>query len=199
MLERFRNLPIWALAVVMFVVLVVVRGGIDLVDPPRHTDWPAQLIGDAVYAVLLTALLSVRVSIARRRAGGTSALSAMRRSLNTGQVPDDADPSTWTPMLERWERQQRRSAWLAPVLCAVLALVSVWLLTQFADPIGIALVVLWVALGIWSVVQTRRVLPRIRRMLDTLRARGSAWTYPADAPTGGTAPAQPQAGAPSPH
>jgi hypothetical protein len=206
MFDRFQKMPLWGTGVTVFVVAFAARMGFALAFPARHQDLTEQAISALVYAVFLAVILTVGLARRRRRAGGTAALAAMQRALKTGDTPQDADPRTWTPQFTQWERQLRRARWFGPVFFGVLATLGVFL--AFAgDGLGTLsplLAALFVAVGVWSVVQAHHRLPRVRRVLDTLRQRGQQWTV-GDAPATatdaatGVDPAAPAAGARSPH
>ncbi|PZF61760.1 hypothetical protein DEI81_10175 [Curtobacterium sp. MCBD17_013] len=198
MLPLFRRWPLWAYAPMAFVVLFVLWYGLSSLQHP-HRNPDDQLVSALFYAVPMSVFVTVSVAVRRRRAGGTEQLLEMQRSLKTGSVPDDADPRHWTPQFERWDRQFRRDRWLNPVVFGAFAVLAVTMVVTGQVALGILFAAVFVGIGAWSTWQVHDRLPKIRRVLGTLQQRGSSWTYPADAPTGGTAPAQPQTGAPSPH
>jgi hypothetical protein len=120
-------------------------------------------------------VMTLVVARQRRRSGGADTMAEVTASLKTRRLPLDADPATWIPALEWRRRQFRRTMWLMPVLVLVLVAMGVAAVVLVpGSPAGWIIVVVFLALGVLSVEQARRTLPRIDDLLRQLRARDGA-------------------------
>ncbi|MFS4505876.1 hypothetical protein ACMA46_06520 [Clavibacter sp. Sh2141] len=123
-----------------------------------------------VTAMLFGALMAFVLGRQRRRSGGTSTNAEIQRAMTTGRLPADADPAVWMPALE-WRRAQlRRSVWALIPLAAFVLLGIVIVLTDPATPTGWLVLVVFLAVGAFSIAQTRRAVPRVDDLLRQLRA-----------------------------
>jgi len=169
-MPRFRSLPLRALLPVVFVLLAAMWLGIGVVVMPDDQPLLARVIGTVLYAGLMTVFFGVVISRARRTAGGADELSRMQAATKAGAVPPDVEPATWIPMLEKWQSQNRRDRWLAPVTFVGCLAVSIWL----ASTTGWAWLVFtlfFVVALISSTIGARRSSARLTRMLGDLRSR----------------------------
>jgi hypothetical protein len=190
-MDRIQRLPLPVLLPVMF---VAVGGGyflIGLATNPSREGVIARLIGALFYATGMTVAFGIVIAVRRRKAGGADAVAAMLRSIRTGVVPADADLTTWTPELERYQVRYRRNRWSVPVVFGVFALLFVSLGVA-VSPVWWLLLVLFLALGAYSMWDTRRALRNLTTTLGELRRRRDAaptWTMPrADADATWTLP-----------
>ena len=169
-MARFRSLPLLALLPLLFVLLAALWLGIGVVVMPGDQPLIARLIGTVFYAGAITAFFGVVISRARRGAGGVDELSRMQAAVKAGAVPSDVDSSTWIPTLEKWQDQNRRSRWLAPVMFTGFVALSLWLAST-AGPVWFVLALVFLALLIVSTVSAWRGYDKLTRMLDELRSR----------------------------
>jgi len=168
-MPRFRSLPLRALLPVVFVLLAAMWLGIGVVVMPDDQPLLARVIGTVLYAGLMTVFFGVVISRARRTAGGADELSRMQAATKAGAVPPDVEPATWIPMLEKWQSQNRRDRWLAPLTFAGCLVLSVWLATT--EWVWLVFTVFFVVALISSTIGARRRSTRLTRMLSELRSR----------------------------
>ena len=169
-MTRFRSLPLRALLPLSFILLVALWLGLGLLVMPGEQPLIARLLGTVFYAGAMTVFLGVVIRRARRGAGGVDELSRMQAAVKAGEVPSDVDTSTWIPMLEKWQDQNRRSKWLAPVMFTGFVALSLWL-GGTTGPVWFALALVFLALLIGTTVSSWRSYDKLTRMLDELRNR----------------------------
>ncbi|MBD8704994.1 hypothetical protein [Frigoribacterium sp. CFBP 13712] len=170
LMARFRSLPLRALLPLLFILLAALWLGIGVLVMPGEQPVIARLLGTVFYAGAMTVFFGVVISRARRGAGSVDELSRMQAAVKAGAVPSDVDSSTWIPMLEKWQGQNRRSRWLAPVMFMGFLALSLWLAST-ADPVWFVLSLVFLALLIVSTVTAWRGYDKLTRMLDELRNR----------------------------
>ncbi|MBM7411097.1 membrane protein implicated in regulation of membrane protease activity [Clavibacter michiganensis] len=172
--DRFQRAPLGIVFLVLAAIVFVVR---TLVGPLLLDDAlsPGRTIATLVSSLLIAGVMTFVVARQRRRSGGADTMADVTTSLKTRQLPLDADPAAWIPALEWRRRQFRRSLWLMPVLVVVLVAMGVAAaLLVPGSPAGWIIVVVFLALGIVSVVQARRTIPRIDDLLRQFRERDGA-------------------------
>jgi Kef-type K+ transport system membrane component KefB len=169
-MSRLRSLQLRALLPLLFVLLVAFWLGLGLLVMPGGQPLFARLLGTVFYAGAMTVFLGVVISRARRGAGGVDELSRMQAAVKAGEVPSDVDSSTWIPMLEKWQDQNRRSKWLAPLMFTGFVALSLWL-AGTTGPVWFALDLVFLALLIGTTVSSWRSYDKLTRMLDELRNR----------------------------
>ena len=169
-MTRFRSLPLRALLPLSFILLVALWLGLGLLVMPGEQPLIARLLGTVFYAGAMTVFLGVVIRRARRGAGGVDELSRMQAAVKAGEVPSDVDSSTWIPMLEKWQDQNRRSKWLAPVMFTGFVALSLWL-GGTTGSVWFALALVFLALLIGTTLSSFRSYDKLTRMLDELRNR----------------------------
>ena len=195
-MDRIRRLPLPALLPIMFVVVGGLYFLIGFLTSPEEP-MPQRVVGTLIYAVIFSAGFSILIAVRRRKAGGAGAVTAMQRTIRTGAVPPDVDTATWIAELERYRVRYRRNRWAVPVMFVVFAAVCVTLAIS-AGPVWWLFLVLFAALCVYSVWETRRALRNLESALEDLRRRpitsapagsapgtpqptaGAAWTLPGD-------------------
>lgn len=179
-MDRIRRLPLPALLPVLFVIVGGLYFLVGLAANPSREGIIARLIASLFYATGMTVVFGVVIAVRRRKAGGADAVAAMLRTIRAGAVPADADPATWVPELERYQVRYRRNRWSVPVMVAVFAALAVYLGVA-VSPVWWLLLVLFLALGAYSMWETRRALRNLATALGELRRRrdaGPTWTMP---------------------
>ena len=169
-MPRFRSLPLRALLPVVFVLVAAMWLGVGVLVMPADQPLLARVIGTVLYAGLMTVFFGVLISRARRAAGGVDELSRMQAATKAGAVPPDAEPSTWIPMLEKWQNQNRRARWLSPVAFTGSLALSVWLAST-TGWIWLVVSLFFVVALVSSMIGPRRSSARLTRMLRELRSR----------------------------
>jgi hypothetical protein len=169
-MTRFRSLPLRALLPLLFILLAASWLGLGLLVMPGEQPLIARLLGTVFYAGAMTVFLGVVINRARRGAGGVDELSRMQAAVKAGEVPSDVDSASWTPMLEKWQDQNRRSKWLAPVMFTGFVVLSLWL-AGTTGPVWFVLALVFLALLIGTTVSSWRSYDKLTRMLDELRNR----------------------------
>ncbi|MGU3409691.1 hypothetical protein ACLBWP_06250 [Microbacterium sp. M1A1_1b] len=176
-MDRFRRLPLPVLLPVMFLVAGGAYFVIGLATTGGREGFVGRLVSAVFYAAGLTAVLGVLIARLRRRAGGAAELSRIQRSVKTGSVPPDADPTNWVPSLERLQRQSRRNRWLGPLVFGSATVLAVWLAVT-SGPVWWLFVVAFVGFFAWTTFETRRALRTLPVMLAELRGRPLSPTAP---------------------
>jgi hypothetical protein len=201
-MDRIRRLPLPALLPILFVVVGGLYFLIGLLTSPEEP-MPGRLVGTLVYAIIFSVGFGILIAVRRRKAGGADAVTAMQRTIRTGEVPADADTTSWIPELERYRVRYRRNRWAVPIMFVVFAALCVTLALS-ASPVWWLFLVLFAALCAYSVWETRRALRNLDASLDELRRRpitsapaGSALGTPQ--PTAGAVWTLPSDGAPRPN
>ncbi|XNN87313.1 hypothetical protein ACL00T_13230 [Curtobacterium flaccumfaciens] len=148
---------------VLLPVLFLFAGGlwflIGMFVSPRDMSLLGRAIGAVFYAGAMTAFFGVWISRARRRAGGTTQLTDVQRGLKRGEVPEDADPATWTATVDEHHRQLRRSLWFGPVVFGVMIVLALWLALT-STPWWWFGVAFFVGFLLFSVITTPRALAK---------------------------------------
>ncbi|MBM7025711.1 hypothetical protein [Clavibacter zhangzhiyongii] len=189
--DRFQRAPLGIVFPVLFVIVVAVRLLLEAVMLEDGLTL-GRTIANVIGSLLIAGVLTFVVGRQRRRSGGADTMADVTTSLKTRTLPRDADPATWIPALEWRRRQFRRSLWLMPVLVVVLIAMGVAAVVLVpGSPAGWIIVGVFLVLGVVSVEQARRTIPRIDDLLRQLRERdgargtvdpaGSAPTRPAGA------------------
>jgi peptidoglycan/LPS O-acetylase OafA/YrhL len=196
--DRFQRAPLGIVFVVLFVLVVVIRLLLEAVMLEDGLS-VGRAIATVIGSLLFSGVMTLVVARQRRRSGGADTMAEVTASLKTRRLPLDADPAAWIPALEWRRRQFRRSMWLMPVLVLVLVAMGVAAVVLVpGSPAGWIIVVVFVALGVVTVEQARRTLPRIDDLLGQLRARdGGGVDQPVSQAGDATrqAPTSPAAGA----
>jgi peptidoglycan/LPS O-acetylase OafA/YrhL len=197
--DRFQRAPLGIVFVVLFVLVVVIRLLLEAVMLEDGLSL-GRAIATVIGSLLFSGVMTLVVARQRRRSGGADTMAEVTASLKTRRLPLDADPATWIAALEWRRRQFRRSMWLMPVLVVVLIAMGVAAVVLVpGSPAGWIIVVVFLALGVVSVEQARRTIPRIDDLLRQLRARdGAGAPDPHGAQAGDAtrqAPTSPAAGA----
>ncbi|OUE21927.1 hypothetical protein BFL34_00398 [Clavibacter michiganensis] len=194
--DRFQRASLGIVFLVLAATVFVVR---TLIGPLLLDDAlsPGRMISTLVSSLFIAGVMTFVIARQRRRSGGADTMAEVTTSLKSRQLPPDADPAAWIPALEWRRRQSRRSMWLMPVLVAVLVAMGVAaVVLSPGSPAGWIIVVVFLALGIVTVVQARRALPRIDDLLRQLRERDGADVRPGGhADAARQAPPSPAAGA----
>jgi protein-S-isoprenylcysteine O-methyltransferase Ste14 len=167
--DRFQRAPLGIVFLVLFVLVVVIRLLLEAVMLEDGLSL-GRAIATVIGSLLFSGVMTLVVARQRRRSGGADTMAEVTASLKTRRLPLDADPATWIPALKWRRRQFRRSMWLMPVLVLVLVAMGVAAVI-LGSPAGWIIVVVFLALGVVSVEQARRTLPRIDDLLRQLRAR----------------------------
>jgi protein-S-isoprenylcysteine O-methyltransferase Ste14 len=167
--DRFQRAPLGIVFLVLFVLVVVIRLLLEAVMLEDGLSL-GRAIATVIGSLLFSGVMTLVVARQRRRSGGADTMAEVTASLKTRRLPLDADPATWIPALEWRRRQFRRTMWLMPVLVLVLVAMGVAAVI-LGSPAGWIIVVVFLALGVVSVEQARRTLPRIDDLLRQLRAR----------------------------
>jgi protein-S-isoprenylcysteine O-methyltransferase Ste14 len=170
--DRFQRAPLGIVFLVLFVLVVVIRLLLEAVMLEDGLSL-GRAIATVIGSLLFSGVMTLVVARQRRRSGGADTMAEVTASLKTRRLPLDADPATWIPALEWRRRQFRRTMWLMPVLVLVLVAMGVAAVI-LGSPAGWIIVVVFLALGVVSVEQARRTLPRIDDLLRQLRARDGA-------------------------
>lgn len=156
---------------VLFLYFTVGFGGLGyLLDPVsgHSRSWIAHLIGGIFFGLTMTAVIAWQ----RRRSGGAQKQLVLVRALKKGELPPDADPAEWAPVLERKKRTYRRLQPLGALEFTAFTALAVWLASSQGA-------VWWIfagfffAAGVVVVVSSRRYVGRIERMQRQL-GTGSA-------------------------
>ncbi|WP_247649937.1 hypothetical protein [Clavibacter capsici] len=179
--DRFQRAPLGIVFLVLAVVVFVVR---TLIGPLLLDDALSlgRTISTLVSSLLIAGVMTFVVARQRRRSGGADAMAEVTAALKTRRLPLDADPVVWIPALEWRRRQFRRSLWLMPVLVVVLVAMGVAAVALVpGSPAGWIIVGVFLVLGVVSVEQARRTIPRIDDLLGQLRARDGGRGPAADA------------------
>lgn len=169
-MRRFRSLPMRVLLPVLFVLMGGGWFAIMLVTMPYPVPIVVRILSAVFYAGAMTAFFGVWIGRQRRLAGGPDRLQSIGRSFRSGNMPADADPSTWRPLIEHWQQQFRRQRWFAPLVFLPMTALGVWLALTDA-PFWWAAVVLFVGMLVWSLVDTPRRLRTADAMLAELDRR----------------------------
>jgi Flp pilus assembly protein TadB len=136
--------------------------GFDAALSDRRDSWLEHFIGGVAYGALMTGMVAWR----RRKDGGASQQQAFVTAVKSGELPADADPEVWAPLLDRKQRSIRRARpWAIGVFTAFTALAVV--LAVGKNPVWWLFAALFAAMGVWLVVVGRRNARRI----DGLRAQ----------------------------
>lgn len=170
--ERLNDAPIIVVALVM----AILFGGLSLVGNVAtgvtRLNWAA-VIGAAVGGLIFGALMSLIIRYQRRRNGGVSMARAVTNAIKSGELPADARPSEWGPLLERRRRQVRLYRWVGPVEFGLFALLGVYLL--FAEPGGDVIwgveILIFLGFLIAYPISAHRQLPRIEALEKQLTQR----------------------------
>jgi hypothetical protein len=172
--DRFQRAPLGIVFPVLFVIVVVVR---LLLEALMLEDGLTlgRTIANVIGSLLIAGVLTFVVGRQRRRSGGADTMADVTTSLKTRTLPRDADPAAWIPALEWRRRQFRRSLWLMPVLVVVLIAMGVAAVVLVpGSPAGWIIVGVFLVLGVVSVEQARRTIPRIDDLLRQLHERDGA-------------------------
>ncbi|MBO9039767.1 hypothetical protein [Curtobacterium flaccumfaciens] len=161
---------------VLLPVLFLFAGGlwflIGMFVSPRDMSLLGRAIGAVFYAGAMTAFFDVWISRARRRAGGTTQLTDVQRGLKRGEVPEDADPATWTATVDEHHRQLRRNLWFGPVVFGVMIVLALWLALT-STPWWWFGVAFFVGFLLFSVITTPRALAKAEVVREELRRRAT--------------------------
>ncbi|MCS6562348.1 MULTISPECIES: hypothetical protein [Curtobacterium] len=161
---------------VLLPVLFLFAGGlwflIGMFVSPRDMSLLGRAIGAVFYAGAMTAFFGVWISRARRRAGGTTQLTDVQRGLKRGEVPEDADPATWTATVDEHHRQLRRSLWFGPVVFGVMIVLALWLALT-STPWWWFGVAFFVGFLLFSVITTPRALAKAEVVREELSRRAT--------------------------
>ncbi|MFT2691399.1 hypothetical protein [Clavibacter zhangzhiyongii] len=172
--DRFQRAPLGIVFPVLFVIVVVVRLLLEAVMLEDGLTL-GRTIANVVGSLLIAGVLTFVVGRQRRGSGGADTMADVTTSLRTRTLPRDADPATWIPALEWRRRQFRRSLWLMPVLVVVLIAMGVAAVVLVpGSPAGWIIVGVFLVLGVVSVEQARRTIPRIDDLLRQLHERDGA-------------------------
>ena len=165
-MRRFNRWLLTAPLYVHFAVSALTFGlityGLDAALSDHRDSWVEHLVGGLAYGALMTGMVAWR----RRRDGGAARQRAFLAALKSGELPADADPAVWGPLLERKQRSIRRwEPWAIVVFIAFTALAVVLAVGQ--NPVWWPFAALFVAMDVWLVLMGRRNARRI----DDLRAQ----------------------------
>ncbi|WP_228504144.1 hypothetical protein [Clavibacter phaseoli] len=182
--DRFQRAPLGIVFLVLFLIVVVVRLLLEAVMLDDGLSL-GRTIATVIGSLLFSGVLTLVVARQRRRSGGADTMAEVTTSLKTRRLPLDADPATWIPALEWRRRQFRRSLWLMPVLVVVLVAMGVATIVFVPEsPAGWIVLGVFLVLGVVSVLQARRAIPRIDDLLRQLHERdGARGPVDAEAPT----------------
>ncbi|RIJ53809.1 hypothetical protein [Clavibacter phaseoli] len=184
--DRFQRAPLGIVFLVLFLIVVVVRLLLEAVMLDDGLSL-GRTIATVIGSLLFSGVLTLVVARQRRRSGGADTMAEVTTSLKSRRLPLDADPATWIPALEWRRRQFRRSLWLMPVLVVVLVAMGIATIVFVPEsPAGWIVLGVFLVLGVVSVLQARRAIPRIDDLLRQLHERDGA-RGPVDA----EAPARP--------
>jgi len=190
--DRFQRAPLGIVFLVLAVITVVVRIVMEAVLLEDGLSL-GRTIANVISSLVLSGVLTLVVARQRRRSGGADTMADVTAAVKARRLPLDADPAVWIPALEWRRRVLRRSLWLMPVLVVVLIAMGIAAAALIPDsPVGWIIAIVFLALGVASVMQTRRTIPRIDDLLRQLRERDgarasatdsttAAWTHPAGA------------------
>ncbi|WP_237583529.1 hypothetical protein [Clavibacter tessellarius] len=181
--DRFQRAPLGVVFLVLSVIAIVVRLAVEavLLDDGLSV---GRAIASVIGSLVLSGVLTLVVARQRRRSGGADTMADVTTAVKARRLPLDADPAVWIPALEWRRRVLRRSLWLTPALVAVIIAMGVAALVLIPDsPAGGVVIVVFLALGVVSAMQTSRTIPRIDDLLRQLRERDGARgpVAPADA------------------
>jgi hypothetical protein len=172
--DRFQRAPLGIVFLVLFLIVVVVRLLLEAVMLDDGLSL-GRTIATVIGSLLFSGVLTLVVARQRRRSGGADTMAEVTTSLKTRRLPLDADPATWIPALEWRRRQFRRSLWLMPVLVVVLVAMGVATIVFVPEsPAGWIVLGVFLVLGVVSVLQARRAIPRIDDLLRQLHERDGA-------------------------
>jgi hypothetical protein len=111
------------------------------------------------------------------RLGGRDAVVMTNRWIRTGTIPPTVPRETSVPLLKARESRASRRWWFLVVIAMQLPL-TVFNLIEADSAMGrlpwVCALVLWVAIGVWTVYRNLRVLPVIRGLLKQARAANVA-------------------------
>ncbi len=172
MVHRLRSLPMPVLLPVLFLFAGGLWFLIGMFVSPRDMSLLGRAIGAVFYAGAMTAFFGVWISRARRRAGGTTQLTDVQRGLKRGEVPEDADPATWTATVDEHHRQLRRSLWFGPVVFGVMIVLALWLALT-STPWWWFGVAFFVGFLLFSVITTPRALAKAEVVREELSRRAT--------------------------
>lgn len=172
MVHRLRSLPMPVLLPVLFLFAGGLWFLIGMFVSPRDMSLLGRAIGAVFYAGAMTAFFGVWISRARRRAGGTTQLTDVQRGLKRGEVPEDADPATWTATVDEHHRQLRRNLWFGPVVFGVMIVLALWLALT-STPWWWFGVAFFVGFLLFSVITTPRALAKAEVVREELRRRAT--------------------------
>lgn len=172
MVHRLRSLPMPVLLPVLFLFAGGLWFLIGMFVSPRDMSLLGRAIGAVFYAGAMTAFFGVWISRARRRAGGVTQLTDVQRGLKRGEVPEDADPATWTATVDEHHRQLRRNLWFGPVVFGVMIVLALWLALT-STPWWWFGVAFFVGFLLFSVITTPRALAKAEVVREELRRRAT--------------------------
>lgn len=172
MVHRLRSLPMPVLLPVLFLFAGGLWFLIGMFVSPRDMSLLGRAIGAVFYAGAMTAFFGVWISRARRRAGGTTQLTDVQRGLKRGEVPEDADPATWTATVDEHHRQLRRNLWFGPVVFGVMIVLALWLALT-STPWWWFGVAFFVGFLLFSVITTPRALAKAEVVREELSRRAT--------------------------
>jgi hypothetical protein len=168
--ERLQAASLWILFAWFAGAYFLATYGIGLLDKSARLDPSDALIrvgGSVLFGGVMTALTAWQ----RRRNGGLHTLVRMNKAIKSGTVPEDAEPSLWVPALQRRRRQNEQVRWFSPIVFGLFTILGIWLITQEPDNvIAWIITVLFVAIAIYSVVQSRMMVAKIDVVLAYLHA-----------------------------
>lgn len=172
MVHRLRSLPMPVLLPVLFLFAGGLWFLIGMFVSPRDMSLLGRAIGAVFYAGAMTTFFGVWISRARRRAGGTTQLTDVQRGLKRGEVPEDADPATWSATVDEHHRQLRRNLWFGPVVFGVMIVLAFWLALT-STPWWWFGVAFFVGFLLFSVITTPRALAKAEVVREELRRRAT--------------------------
>ena len=140
--------------------------GLDAGLSHHRDSWVGHLIGGLLYGALMTGFFAWR----RRKDGGPSQQLALVTALKSGELPPDAEPEVWHPLLDARQRSLRRwRPWAIVEFTAFTGLAVALAVTQ--GPIWWAFAAFFVGMGVWLEVVGRRTRTRIEALRGTLAQR----------------------------
>lgn len=144
----------------------LVTYGLDAGLSQHRDPWVVHLIGGVLYGALMTGFVAWR----RRKDGGAAQQLAFVTALKSGELPTDADPEVWGPLLEAKQRSIRRwRPWAIVEFAAFTGLAVALAVTQ--APLWWAFTAFFLGIGVWLDVMGRRNTRRIGVLRTALAQR----------------------------
>lgn len=118
-LMKLRDRPSVASPLVVGLISGVLFGVWWLIMMPalglQPLNWTTAVVA-SMEGLFFGAFMSLFITWQRKRFGGAHAVLALNRATKARQLPTDADPSDWVPLIERGIRQRMRLSWTGPVV-----------------------------------------------------------------------------------